>query len=65
MRKWIAWCIDHRLKFIPVVALLGAIPVYIVVGVYVGCTELFNEWMRDFRFIREAKPSDQTKGESS
>jgi len=62
MRPWAKWCIEHRMSWAVSFAMLLCVPVYLVVGCYTGCAEIFNEWWRDWRRLqREARAAQEGK----
>lgn len=59
MRKWVKWCINHRLKWIVYLVLLLSLPLVIAVGIWYGCKELLGEFARDIKSVHRAQPQQK------
>lgn len=54
MRKWVIWCIEHRMKWFVFVVLFLISPIYFAAGAFVGAKEAAKDWKSDFLALKKA-----------
>ena len=52
MRPWVKWCAKHRMGWVVFAVLIVGLPVYLLIGCYLGVVELAKEWAGDWRSIQ-------------
>ena len=52
MRPWAKWCFAHRMGWGVFAVLIIGLPVYLLIGCYLGAAELAKEWACDWRSIQ-------------